>query len=209
MRLHTLALLLVALFGSGIAHAQDPLPAAPVSTGGDSPVVRAVPGNLAMTFAFGGLGSLRYGGALDQKAGDLLFTEFGMRAVLSSVIIPFSVGLGIGNSTTRTDPAVSTTDFGLSFSGGILKPFRAWRRIVPYAGGQMHFHYLDPSGDKNWQVQLSLGPVLGVEYYIADRVSLLLQGTFQFGVTMTDPVAMVGLASSISGGGQMGLSFYF
>jgi hypothetical protein len=51
--------------------------------------------------------------------------------------------------------------------------------------------------------------VLGVEYYIADRVSLLLQGTFQFGVTMTDPVAMVGLASSISGGGQMGLSFYF
>ena len=80
---------------------------------------------------------------------------------------------------------------------------------MPYAGGQMHFHYLDPSGDKNWQVQLSLGPVLGVEYYIADRVSLLLQGTFQFGVTMTDPVAMVGLASSISGGGQMGLSFYF
>ena len=189
------------------AAAAAPLPGAPAPDG--SPVVRAVPNNYGMTFSFGGLGNLSANGLLDQKAGNLLFTELGFRAVLSSVTIPFSVGLGISNTTTRTDPSVSATDFGLSVTGGVLKSFRVWRRIAPYFGGLFHFHYLDPSGDKNWIIGLSLGPVLGVEYYIADRVSLYAQGTFQFGVTITDPLAAVGLGTAISGGGQMGLVFYF
>jgi hypothetical protein len=189
------------------AAASAPPPGAPPPDG--SPVVRAVANNYGMTFSFGGLGNLKTDGLLDQKAGNLLFTELGFRAVLSSVTIPFSVGLGIANTTTRTSPMVSATDFGLSATGGVLKYFRVWRRIAPYFGGLFHFHYLDPSGDNNWTIGMSLGPVLGIEYYIGDRVSLYAQGTFQFGVTITDPMAAIGLGSSISGGGQMGITFYF
>ena len=175
----------------------------------DPPVVRAAPNIWAMTFAFGGLGSLTANGILDQKAGNLLFTEIGFRAVLSSVTIPFSVGLGLANTSSLKGPSASATDVGLSFTGGVLKSFRVWRRIAPYFGGLFHFSYLDPSGDNNWLIGLSIGPVLGIEYYIADRVSLLAQGTFQFGVNLTDPAAAIGIGSAISGGGQLGLVFYF
>lgn len=209
------------------ARAQDPIPPAPpadpiaataaasaaaapkLTLADDSPVVRAAAGNWAMTFTFGGLGSLTTNGILDQKAGNLLFTEVGFRAVLSSVTIPFSVGLGLANVTNRIGTTTSNTDIGLSFTGGVLKSFRVWRRIAPYFGGLFHFSYLDPSGDNNWVIGLSLGPVLGIEYYVADRVSLLAQATFQFGVTITDPQAAISAASAISGGGQLGIVFYF
>ena len=209
------------------ARAQDPIPPAPptdpiaataaasaaaapkLTLADDSPVVRAAAGNWAMTFTFGGLGTLTTNGILDQKAGNLLFTEVGFRAVLSSVTIPFSVGLGLANVTNRIGTTTSNTDIGLSFTGGVLKSFRVWRRIAPYFGGLFHFSYLDPSGDNNWIIGLSLGPVLGIEYYVADRVSLLAQATFQFGVTITDPQALIGAASAISGGGQLGIVFYF
>lgn len=209
---------------AGQAHAQEPIPTAPapdpiaaaaatapkvIVAADDSPVVRAAAGNWAMTFTFGGLGSLSANGILDQKAGNLLFTEVGFRAVLSSITIPFSVGLGLANVTTRTGPSSSNTDIGLSFTGGVLKSFRVWRRIAPYFGGTFHFSYLDPNGDNNWVIGLSIGPVLGIEYYIADRVSLLAQATFQFGVGITDPQAAIGVGSTISGGGQLGLVFYF
>ncbi|HRI54032.1 MAG TPA: hypothetical protein PLW65_28025 [Pseudomonadota bacterium] len=216
-----LGLLLCAL-GTGEARAQEPAPTDPIAAAAaasdapkvvvapdDSPVVRAAPNNWAMTFAFGGLGSLTANGIVDQKAGNLLFTEIGFRAVLSSVTIPFSVGLGLANTSSLKGPSTSSTDVGLSFTGGVLKSFRVWRRIAPYFGGLFHFSYLDPSGDNNWIIGLSIGPVLGIEYYIADRVSLLAQGTFQFGVSLTDPQAAIGLGSAISGGGQLGLVFYF
>ena len=191
---------------AAVAAAAPPSYVAPLDT---QPAVRAVANNYGMTFSFGGLGNLSAGGIVDQKAGNLLFTEVGFRAVLSSVTIPFSVGLGIANNTTRTEPSISTTDFGISATAGVIKYFRVWRRIAPYYGGLFHFHYLDPSGDKNWIINMSLGPVLGIEYYIADRVSLYGQGTFQFGVTITDPVAAIGLGTAISGGGQLGIAFYF
>ncbi len=191
------------------AASDAPKAAVVVAPADDSPVVRAAPNNWAMTFAFGGLGSLTANGILDQKAGNLLFTEIGFRAVLSSVTIPFSVGLGLANTSSLKGPSASATDVGLSFTGGVLKSFRVWRRIAPYFGGLFHFSYLDPSGDNNWLIGLSIGPVLGIEYYIADRVSLLAQGTFQFGVNLTDPAAAIGIGSAISGGGQLGLVFYF
>ncbi len=217
--------LLLCVLDAREAQAQEPAPTDPIAAAAaaaateapkgvvvvadDSPVVRAVPNNWAMTFAFGGLGSLTANGILDQKAGNLLFTEIGFRAVLSSVTIPFSVGLGLANTSSLKGPSASATDVGLSFTGGVLKSFRVWRRIAPYFGGLFHFSYLDPSGDNNWLIGLSIGPVLGIEYYIADRVSLLAQGTFQFGVNLTDPAAAIGIGSAISGGGQLGLVFYF
>src|SRR5689334_15729826 len=73
------------------AAASAPAPDAPPADG--SPVVRAVPNNYGMTFSFGGLGAFTANGLADQTAGKLLFTEIGFRAVLSSVTIPFSVGL--------------------------------------------------------------------------------------------------------------------
>ena len=222
----SMGLLLSALCATE-ARAQDPIPPAPADpiaaaaaataaatpkltvAADDSPVVRAAAGNWAMTFTFGGLGSLTTNGILDQKAGNLLFTEVGFRAVLSSVTIPFSVGLGLANVTNRIGTTTSNTDIGLSFTGGVLKSFRVWRRIAPYFGGLFHFSYLDPSGDNNWVIGLTLGPVLGIEYYVADRVSVLAQATFQFGVGITDPQATIGVGSAISGGGQLGIVFYF
>jgi hypothetical protein len=180
---------------------------------GDSPVVRATEGNWAFAFLFGGLGTMKTGGQADLTVGmNTMFTEFGVRAVLGSVIIPFSAGLAIGANVPKMGD--TTTDFGLSATVGVVKTFRVWRRIVPQFGGSFHFHYLDPSTpamtpNNNWVVGLSLGPVIGVEYYIADRVSILTQGTFQFGINITDPVAQIGLGTSISGGGQLGLNFYF
>jgi hypothetical protein len=119
------------------------------------------------------------------------------------------VGVGLANTTTRTGAANSSTDVGLSFTGGVLKGFRVWRRIAPYFGGLFHFDVLKPAGDNNYVVDMSLGPVIGIEYFIADRVSLFAQGTFQFGVQITDPTAKIALGTGISGGGQLGLNFYF
>ena len=126
-----LGLLLCAL-GTGEARAQEPAPTDPIAAAAaasdapkvvvapdDSPVVRAAPNNWAMTFAFGGLGSLTANGIVDQKAGNLLFTEIGFRAVLSSVTIPFSVGLGLANTSSLKGPSTSNTDVGLSFTGGV------------------------------------------------------------------------------------------
>lgn len=217
--------LLLSVFYATEARAQDPAPpadssssflnappAAPVvasAPADNSPVVRAAPGNWGMSFAFGGLGNLSVGGINDQKAGNLLFTEIGFRAVLPSVTIPFSVGLGMSNNTTRTDPSVSSTDVGLSFSGGVLKPFRVWRRIQPYFGGLFHFDVLKPSGNDNWLVHMALGPLVGIEYFVADRVSFFGQGMFEFGVGINSQVANIVLATAMSGGGQLGLNFYF
>lgn len=178
----------------------------------DATVVRAAPGNWAFSFLFGGLGNMNVSGQTNLKVNNLLFTEFGARAVLGSIIIPFSAGLAIGANVPKMGD--TATDFGLSATVGVVKTFRVWRRIVPQFGGSFHFHYLDPAtpggaANTDWQVGLSLGPVLGVEYYIADRLSLLAQGTFQFGIAITDPVAAVSLGTSISGGGQLGLNFYF
>lgn len=221
MRMLSVAFALSLFALTGTAHADhsgadltDPakLAAGPSMPANDGPVVRAMPGNWAFSFLFGGLGNLNVAGPVNQKAGNVLFTEFGVRAVLGSVIIPFSAGLAIGANVPKTGDAV--TDFGLSATVGVIKTFRVWRRIVPQFGGTFHFHYLDPgtpgsAPNNDWQIGLSVGPVLGVEYYIADRVSLLAQGTFQFGIGITDPVAAVGLGTSISGGGQLGLNFYF
>lgn len=187
-------------------------PSTPSGPPDDNTVVRAAPGNWAFSFLFGGLGNMNVGGQNNLKVANVLFTEFGARAVIGSVIIPFSAGLAIGANVPKMGD--SSTDFGISGTVGVMKTFRVWRRIVPQFGGSFHFHYLDPATpamapNNDWQVNISLGPVIGVEYYIADRLSLLAQGTFQFGIGITDPVAQIGLATAITGGGQLGLNFYF
>jgi hypothetical protein len=236
-----LSTLLAGTLLGGTAYAQDPpmsgndpIAAAAAANGsaGDpsandgvvvvspkSPVVRAAPGNWGLSFSFGGLapmsvfgfGSYPQGAAAPGAVPSVIFTEIGARAVLKSIYIPFSVGLGVFNNTSRpmTGPSTSVTDFGLAFSGGILYPFRVWRRISPYVGGMLHLSYVDPDGPDNWQVNLGLGPVLGVEYFVFDRVSLSFQGDFALGVLITSPAAQLALNTVISGGGRAQLNFYF
>ena len=93
--------------------------------------------------------------------------------------------------------------------------FRIWRRIAPYFGVKLHLHYVDPSGDKNYLVQFALGPTLGVEYFIGDRVSLTMEyavlfgGNFGDSATPLHPGTTISLQSIVSMGGSMALTFYF
>jgi len=174
----------------------------------DSPVDRAEDGMWAMQFTFGGLAPLSIAGINDYGVNRLLFTELGFRRVFKRVILPFSVGAGVFHHNPD-GAGGSQNDAGLAATVGVLVPFRVWRRISPYAGGQFHLHYLDPTGDNNWLVNVALGPVLGIEFYIAHRVSLLFQGQALVGINIFDGLTQVAAATSIMAGGQTGLIFYF
>lgn len=173
------------------------------------PVVRAGPGNWGMTFIFGGLAPLSVAGLGDQSLGDgLMFTEIGVRRVFKRVVVPFSFGAGVSQrqSTGATKPTVSA---GLSASVAVLKGFRVWRRIAPYFGGFLHTHYVDAAGPNNWLVNISVGPILGIEYYLGDRVSLYGQGIVGVGPSLSKTSIQWVAHTAIAAGGQLGLTFYF
>lgn len=179
-----------------------------------SPVVRAVPGNWGMSFVFGGLAPLSIAGINDYGVNRLLFSEIGFRKVTKNWIVPFSIGAGVFRHKVDADDdamvdEIRQYDVGLAASVGLLRSFKVWRRIAPYVGGKVHVHYLDPTGDKNWLVNFSLGPVLGIEYYVADRVSLLLQSQIGVGINVLSGTAQIEAGTSLAAGGQMGLVFYF
>ena len=175
--------------------------------GNRRPIQRAEPGDWAMQFTFGGLAPLSIGGISEYGVDRLLITELGFRRVFERVIIPFSVGAGVFHH--NPDAGAKQNDAGLAASVGVLVPFRVWRRIVPYAGPQLHLHYLDPTGDNNWLVNFSIGPVLGTEVYVHDRISLLFQGVLTLGINVFDGLTQVSAATALSAGGNTGLVFYF
>lgn len=170
-------------------------------------IERAEPGHWGMQFTFGGLAPLSIAGIRDHGVNRLLLTELGFRYVTKRVIIPFSLGAGVFHHSP--DEGGKQNDAGLSGSVGVLLPFRVWRRISPYAGGMLHLHYLDPTGDNNWLFNISIGPVIGTEFYIGDRVSLLFQGQLDIGITVLDAITQLRAATSLAAGGQTGLVFYF
>lgn len=214
-----------ALLATTSALAQEPAAVAPsessASAGGGAaaaPVVTAQEGQWAFLFRFGGLAPFSFRGVNDftvepavAAAGPTgqLFTEFGMRKVLKRFSIPFWVGLAMVNDSTRTGVSTSNTSFGLSGGVGLQYTFRAWRRIAPYVGGFGQLQFIDPTGDANWLLGFALGPVLGVEYYIADRVSLFAQGQFALGVAIADASARVIMGPTMSMGGNTGVNVYF
>ena len=116
---------------------------------------------------------------------------------------------GAGVFHHNPDEGGKQNDAGIAASVGILKPFRVWRRISPYAGGIVRFAYLDPTGDNNWLVNLAIGAVIGTEFYVGDRVSLLFQGQLDVGANIFDGLTQVRAATSIAAGGQTGIVFYF
>jgi hypothetical protein len=170
-------------------------------------IERAKPGHWGMQFTFGGLAPLSIAGIRDHGVYRLLMTELGFRYVADKVIVPFSVGAGVFHH--NPNQGSKQNDAGLSASVGVLKPFRVWRRISPYFGGMFHLHYLDPTGDNNWLFNVAVGPVIGTEFYVGDRVSLLFQGQLDVGINMLDAVTQVRASTSLAAGGQTGLVFYF
>jgi hypothetical protein len=214
-----------ALLATTSAFAQEPAASAPSESSASAsagsaaaPVVTAQEGQWAFLFRFGGLAPLSFRGVNDfivEPAAtgvgltSQLFTEFGMRKVLKRFSIPFWVGLAMVNDSTRTGVSTSNTSFGLSGGVGLQYTFRAWRRIAPYVGGFGQLQFIDPTGDANWLLGFALGPVLGVEYYIADRVSLFAQGQFALGVAIADASARVIMGPTMSMGGNTGVNVYF
>jgi hypothetical protein len=174
----------------------------------ESPVETGKDGMWAMEFVFGGLGPLSIAGTDSHGVNRLLFSEIGFRRQFKRVAIPFSVGAGVFHHNPEGS-AGTQNDAGLSATVGIRVGFRPWRRIAPYWGGFLNFQYLDPTGDNNWLVRLAVGPLIGIEYYIAHRVSLLLQGQVGVGINIFDGLTQVDATTAISAGGQLGLLFYF
>ncbi|MBL9103521.1 MAG: hypothetical protein JNL82_21420 [Myxococcales bacterium] len=192
--------------------APTPAPAPPAASQSPppdtQPVVRAAPGNWGMTFIFGGLAPLSLAGS-DQSFGDgLLFTEIGVRRVFKRFVLPFSFGAGVARVQTPGQ-ATPATAAGISASVAILKGFRVWRRIAPYFGAFLHTHYVHPPGPGNYLVNISVGPILGIEYFIADRVSLYGQGVVPIGPDITRSGVSVTARTAVAAGGQLGLTFYF
>jgi hypothetical protein len=172
------------------------------------PVVRAAPGNWGMTFIFGGLAPLSIGGLGDLPLTDsLMFTEIGVRRVFKRVVIPFSFGAGVAHKKTQGESPVYSA--GFSASVAVLKGFRVWRRIAPYAGAFLHTHFIDSRGPGNWLFNVTVGPILGIEYYLADRVSLYGQGVFGIGPSIGKGTVDFVARAAMAAGGQLGLTFYF
>ena len=192
------------------AAAPEPTPTAAIADAppDDSPVVRAKDGNWGLQFTFGGLAPLSIAGVPDHGVNRLLFSELGARRMLANGwAVPFSIGAGVFHH--EPDMGAAQNDVGLAASVGIRKYFRVWRRIAPYVGGDLRIHYLDPTGDNNWMVGLGFGPLLGIEYFIGDRVSLLFQGEGLIGIAIFDGLVQVRAATQVAFGGQLGLLFYF
>ncbi|MFO0726619.1 MAG: hypothetical protein U1E65_22725 [Myxococcota bacterium] len=173
----------------------------------EQPAVRAVAGNWGMFFRFGGLATLDAGNA-GRNLDGLLVTQVGMRAVLDDdFILPFYVGTGFQHLADANSNATADT---VSFDGGVgfEYHFRVWRRISPFVGANVGLGIFKANADPKATIGVGFGPSLGVEYYIADRVSLIaqyiltLQASFRLDVLTT-------ISFQTLSGGAMNLVFYF
>lgn len=184
-----------------------------------SPVERPIAGDMGMSFAFQGLAPMSVGGVQSFTVGRALMAEVGIRYMLADKwALPFSFGAGLLNLSPNGGGDAST-DLGLSFTVGFQRYFRTWRRIAPYFGAKLSMSYVDPSGEKNYFVRIGIGPALGIEYFIADRVSLSMEYnvflSFQIEGDNASRAAgalggtVVAFNTSLWMGGQMALTFYF
>jgi hypothetical protein len=143
-----------------------------------SPVVRAAAGNWGMFFRFGGLASLDHGSNTRSVDG-LLLTQVGFRYVVSEkLIVPVYFSLGIRVINPPDDPFMPENDdksWGMEIGSGIEYHFRIWRRISPFIAFNLGLGVSEPNGDSNTAFGIGFGPAMGVEYYIADRVSITVQ----------------------------------
>lgn len=184
-----------------------PEPPAATASADEDPVVRAQEGDWGMFFRFGGLSTLTASNNTRDLNG-MLVTQVGMRAVINDAwVVPFSFGTGVRsvNPEGLSDAAV---DVGLDLGVGFEYHFRIWRRISPFVGLGVGFGFGDPEGNNNLVLGFGLGPSMGIEYYIADRVSLIAQYLLTFQVEVS-PENYTGLSLNTLAGGAATLVFYF
>ncbi len=188
--------------------------AAPAAEGAeqDHPIVRAKEDDWGMFFRFGGLATLLASNNT-RNVNSLLVTQVGIKAVLSEkLMIPFFFGTGVRH-ISEDDGNDSQTDFGLDIGVGVEYHFRIWHRISPFIGGSLGFGISDPTGDSNMVIGIGIGPNLGVEYYVADRVSLAAQYLLVFQFENGQPPGSTGKLTTVQlstlSGGAMNLNFYF
>jgi hypothetical protein len=145
-------------------------PAAPAASEA-APVVRAEPGNLGLFFRFGGLATLDLGGNSQTVNGNFILTEVGLKIVHTSQLV-INLHFGTALRLQSPSPGGNAGDVGLAGGGGVEYHFRVWRRISPFIGFDATLGYVNPTGTDNWSIGFGVGPVLGIEYYLADRLSV-------------------------------------
>ncbi len=206
--------------------------AAAAATDSDSPVVRAngEEGNMGLFFRFGGLATMTATGDQQKANATTLNTQLGLKFVMSeSIMIPLFFGMGIAMNKTGADDSTST-GFSMDLGTGVEYHFRIWRRLSPFFGAIMKLGFYDalsstsadPKAD-DLSIHFHIGPTIGVEYYIADRVSLAAAYMLMISLTAknvnsdadSDPAITFdmttkdGLDVAAKSGGYLTLCFYF
>ncbi|MBW2734744.1 MAG: hypothetical protein JRH20_20345 [Deltaproteobacteria bacterium] len=180
---------------------------------GGMPAVRAEAGQWGMLFRFGGLAALTHAGNT-RPVGSTVMTHVGLKKVLSeNWMVPFYFGMSLGMRSPENLP--SSTDFGFEGGGGIEYHFRIWRRISPFIGATAGLFYVNPAGDDNWTLGFGVGPQVGVEYYIADRLSLTAMYMFSINLAVQkspgfpDSTTTTGFGMETLAGGALTMTYYF
>ncbi len=187
----------------------------------NAPVVRATGKNMGMFFKFGGFATMTATGDLIKTGNAVLTNEVGIKFVFSEkFMLPIFFGMGVG-VTKKEGADESDTDWNMSLGAGVEYHFKIWRRISPFIGGVFKFGFSDPAGESNLIFNVNLGPALGIEYYIADRISLTASYMFLIGIAWADSqythfglgtknsVPAVGTSVDLSSGGKLTITAYF
>lgn len=160
-----------------------------------------------MFFRFGGLGTMSASNNTRLING-LMLTQTGLRIVASESHV-FPVFFGGGYRLVSPRLGDSEGDWGMDVGGGYEYHFRIWRRISPFVGFQLGVGISDPTGEENLVLGVGFGPTMGIEYYIADRVSLIAQYLLNFQVELVPSDEFAAFSVNTLAGGALNLVFYF
>ena len=174
------------------------------------PVVRAEGGNIGMYFLFGGLAGLTHSN-VERNIGALLFNRVGVKFAFSEKwMLPIWFGTGLRVDSVDAPGVDATTDWGIDLGVGFEYHFRIWRRISPFFGAGLGFDIQDQTGSDNIRFGMGLGPTLGVEYYIGDRLSLSALYMFVIQLVYQDSAAATTtFGFSTLAGGAVTITYYF
>ncbi len=182
----------------------------------ERPVVRAN-GNWGFIWRLGGLATLNHSGNTRAVNGEgVAMTHVGLKyAANETWMFPFYAGVVLALQDPPGDDN-STTNVGVELGGGVEYHFRIWRRISPFVGASVGLFYVNPSGDNSYDIGIGLGPVAGIEYYIADRLSV--QALYTVVVAMAFETRPAGpndkgtrksFGLVTSAGGALNVTYYF
>ena len=166
---------------------------------------------MGMYFRFGGLASLTHTNNT-RNVGPLVFSQVGIKFVFSERFM-LPIWFGTGLRVDSPDEGDSATNWGIDLGVGFEYHFRIWRRISPFIGGSVGLNVLDPTQSDNLGLGIGLGPILGIEYYIGDRVSVtatymfVIQVAFQDSGVPQAKTTTFGL--STLAGGALNITYYF